>query len=352
MPSLTRTGTAAPTRGRTGASAGDPAAGTTAPHKQKPQRKLRHHGVATSRRAAWIFAPSLLVSLIFVYIFIGTTVYISLSNWKIGTTQDLSLRTPVGATYTELFAEQRFQADMRNIIVFTVLFLLLSIGGGLVWALLIHHVAAGRGFFRTVFLLPYALSFIVTGVAWRWIFAPSTGVNEILRAIGIENPPGWTTDTTILGALNEPGADLKIQLGIPIALLPIIFAAGWQLTGFAMAMYLSGLAAIPEEHLEAASVDGASTWQRLRYIVIPQLWPATITCFVLLLHVALKIFDLVVAMSGSGPGFVTDVPGIYIYNYLSSRYDKASAMAIVLLVLTLCVIVPYLIRGYRREKQS
>jgi glucose/mannose transport system permease protein len=238
--------------------------------------------------------------------------------------------------------------------VFTVIFLVLAILGGLVAALFIHHVAVGKGLFRTVFLLPYALSFIVTGVAWRWIFSPSTGVNEILRNMGIENPPGWTTDPTILGALNDPsGTDfLKVQLGIPVALLPIIFAAAWQLVGFAMAMYLAGLASIPEEHLEAANVDGANLWQRLRYIVLPQLWPSTITCFVLLLHVALKIFDLVVAMSGSGPGFVTDVPGIYIYNYLTSRYDKASAMAIILLLLTLVVIVPYLVRGYRKERKA
>lgn len=340
-------GTAAPQRGRA------PGPPIQPGRAAKTPRKLRHHGVATSRRAALAFAPTMLLSAIFVYVFIGTTVYISLSNWKIGTSPDLTLRQPPGATYGELIQEQRFQADMRNIVVFTVLFLVLAVAGGLVWALLIHHVALGRGLFRTVFLLPYALSFIVTGVAWRWIFAPSTGVNEILRAIGIENPPGWTTDTTILFALNElDGGSLKVQLGIPVALLPIVFAAAWQLMGFAMAMYLAGLAAIPEEHLEAAAVDGATTWQRIRHIVLPQLWPATVTCLVLLLHVALKIFDLVVSMSGSGPGFVTDVPGIYIYNYLTSRYDKASAMAIVLLVLTLCVIVPYLIRGYRRERQS
>jgi glucose/mannose transport system permease protein len=221
-------------------------------------------------------------------------------------------------------------------------------------ALFIHHVAIGRSLFRTVFLLPYALSFIVTGVVWRWIFAPSTGINVFLKAIGIQNPPGWTTDPGIVGAINsiDIGSPLKIQLGIPVALLPIIFAAAWQLVGFAMAMYLAGLASIPEEHLEAASVDGANAWQRLRHIVLPQLWPSTITCFVLLLHVALKIFDLVVAMSGSGPGFVTDVPGIYIYNYLTSRYDKASAMALILLGLTLLVVVPYLMRGYRRERKA
>ena len=312
------------------------------------------HGVKTSRRARLIFVPSLLVSFLFVYVFIGITGYISLSNWKVGTSPDLSLRQPFGATYGEIVGEQRFQADYRNVIIFTVVFLVLAIVGGLVAALFIHHVAIGRSLFRTVFLLPYALSFIVTGVVWRWIFAPSTGINVFLKAVGIQNPPGWTTDPSIVGAVNsiDIGSPLKIQLGIPIALMPIIFAAAWQLVGFAMAMYLAGLASIPEEHLEAASVDGANAWQRLRHIVLPQLWPSTITCFVLLLHVALKIFDLVVAMSGSGPGFVTDVPGIYIYNYLTSRYDKASAMALILLGLTLLVVVPYLIRGYRRERKA
>jgi glucose/mannose transport system permease protein len=326
---------------------------TTSTAARRRVRTPTPHLVKTHRRAAALFAPSMLLSFLFVYVFIGTTIFISLSTWKIPSTQDVGIREPVGGTYLELVQEQRFQADYRNVVVFTVLFLLLAVLGGLGAALLIHHVAIGRSLFRTIFLMPYALSFIVTGVVWRWIFQPTTGVNEILRAIGIENPPGWTTDTTILGALNQPsGLDfIKVQFGIPVALLPIIFAAAWQLVGFAMALYLAGLGGIPEEHLEAASVDGANTWQRLRYVVLPQLWPSTVTCLVLLLHVALKIFDLVVAMAGSGPGFVTDVPGIYIYNYFISRYDKASAMSIVLLGLTLLVVVPYLIRGYRRERK-
>ncbi|GAP55557.1 probable ABC transporter permease protein YurN [Arthrobacter sp. Hiyo6] len=220
-----------------------------APASPTPRsRKQVPHTLKTSRRAAWIFAPSLLVSFVFVYVFIGITAYISLSNWKIGTSPDLAVRQPLGGTYGEIVQEQRFQADIRNVVIFTIVFLLLAILGGLVSALFIHHVAVGKGLFRTVFLLPYALSFIVTGVAWRWIFAPSTGVNEILRSIGIQNPPGWTTDPTILGALNNPsGTDfLKVQFGVPVALLPIIFAAAWQLVGFAMAMYLAGLAPSPK----------------------------------------------------------------------------------------------------------
>jgi glucose/mannose transport system permease protein len=289
---------------------------------------------------------------VFVYVFLGITVYISLSNWRISTNPDLSIRHPLGATYAELFGEGRFQADLRNVVVFTVLFLVAAVGLGFLAALLEHHVVVAKGFFRTVILLPYALSFIVTGVIWRWIMAPSTGINVILKHLGIHNPPGWTTDTTILGALNHPGNTLQIALGIPVAILPLVFAAAWQLLGFAMAMYLAGLASIPEEIEEAASVDGANVWQRLRLVTMPQLWPSTVTCLVILLHVALKIFDLVVAMAGPGAGFVTDVPGLYIYNYLTSRYDKASAAGIVLLVMTLVVIVPYLARSYRRERRG
>jgi len=237
-------------------------------------------------------------------------------------------------------------------VVFTVGFLAIALLGGLVLALLVHHVTVGKGLFRSVFLLPYALSFIVTGVAFRWIFNPDQGINVVLRAIGIDNPPGWTTDPTVLAGINAPGETLKIVLGVPVALIPIIIAAAWQLAGFAMAMYLSGLAGIPEEQIEAASMDGASTWRQLRYVVLPQLWPVTVTCFVILLHVSLKIFDLVVAMSGSGPAFVTDVPGIYVFDMMTKggRYDKGSAAALVLLAMACIVVVPYLARSYRRER--
>jgi glucose/mannose transport system permease protein len=315
-------------------------------------RKRRKPGGSRFPAAPWVLLPSVVLIFIFVYGFIAFSGWISVSNWNRPTRTDLTIRSPFGATYAEMFGEQRFQADLRNVFVFTIGFLVLALLGGLVLALLVHHVTVGQGLFRSVFLLPYALSFIVTGVAFRWIFNPDQGMNVVLRAIGIENPPGWTTDPTILLGINDPGETLKIVLGVPVALIPIIIAAAWQLMGFAMAMYLSGLAGIPEEQLEAADVDGASTWQRLRLVVLPQLWPVTVTCFVILLHVSLKIFDLVVAMSGSGPAFVTDVPGIYIFDMMTKggRYDKGSAAALVLLVLACIVIVPYLARNYRRER--
>lgn len=324
----------------------DPPATTATP------RRHRKPGGSRFRAAPWVLLPSLVLTFVFVYGFIAFSGWISVSNWNRPTREDLTLRQPFGATYAEMFAEQRFQADLRNVVVFTTGFLVVALLGGLVLALLVHHVTVAKGLFRSVFLLPYALSFIVTGVAFRWIFNPEQGVNVVLRAIGIENPPGWTTDPTILGGLNEPGETLKVVLGVPVALIPIILAAAWQLAGFAMAMYLAGLAGIPEEQIEAANVDGAGTLRTLWHVVLPQLWPVTVTCFVILLHVSLKIFDLVVAMSGSGPAFVTDVPGIYVFDMMTKggRYDKGSAAALVLLVLACVVIVPYLARSYRREK--
>jgi len=320
---------------------------------QKPRRGLLGRGGSRFAAAPWVLLPSVVLIFIFVYGFIAFSGWISVSLWGRPTRRDLSLRQPFGATYGEMFAEQRFQADLRNVIVFTVGFLLLALLGGLVLALLVHHVTVAKGLFRSVFLLPYALSFIVTGVAFRWIFNPDQGINVILRAIGIENPPGWTTDPTILAGLNTPNDTLKIVLGVPVAMIPIIIAASWQLMGFSMAMYLSGLAGIPEEQLEAASVDGATTYQRLRHVVIPQLWPVTVTCFVILLHVSLKIFDMVVAMSGSGPAFVTDVPGIYVFDMMTkgARYDKGTAAALVLLAMACLVVVPYLARSYRSERR-
>ena len=301
-------------------------------------------------------APSIILTFIFVYGFIAFSGLISLSMWKRPTRRDLTLRSPFGETYVEMFKEQRFQASMRNIVVFTMLFLIATVVGGLIMALLVHHLVVGKGLFRTVFLLPYALSFIVTGVAFRWIFNPNTGINVWLKNLGIDNPPQWSTDTTVILAIHRPSGEgfWQVDLGIPVALLPIVVAAAWQLSGFAMAMYLAGLAGIPEEELEASSMDGASWFQQLRYIVLPQLWPVTVTCLILLLHTALKIFDLVVAMSGSGPGFVTDVPGIYVYDMMgkANRYDKGTAAAIVLLITACIFVVPYLIRVYRKERKG
>jgi glucose/mannose transport system permease protein len=200
---------------------------------------------------------------------------------------------------------------------------------------------------------------VVTGVAWRWIFNPQTGLNVLVDVLGINwvldklgmGPfaPAWITDPRVIGDLAAviplPDA-IKAQLGFPMAMLPVIIAAVWQLSGFAMAMYLSGLAAVSDEVREAASLDGASTFQLYRDIIVPLLKPITISTMIILGHVSLKIFDLVFAMSGRGPGYATEVPGIFMFDktFKVLEYNTGAAASVVMLFLVSLVIVPYLAR--------
>jgi glucose/mannose transport system permease protein len=235
--------------------------------------------------------------------------------------------------------------------------------------LLLDRKLIGYTIFRNVFLFPYALSFIVTGVAWRWIFNPEKGVNVLFDTLGINKliehfggpplHPGWVTDTTILFSLNSwlgtifpPLKTLSIQLGIPMALIPVVIAAGWQLTGFAMSMYIAGLATVPHELREAARIDGASELQVYTKVVIPQLNPVTVSTAIILGHVSLKIFDLIFAMAGgAGPGFVTDVPGIFVFDYTfkATRYNLGAAASVIMLLLVCLIIVPYLWTNLRKR---
>jgi glucose/mannose transport system permease protein len=283
-----------------------------------------------------LLSPSLIAILIFVYGFIATTLYISLSNWRT-LKIDLSIRQPLLATYAEMFAMPRWQADMRNTLVFTVLFLALSVGSGLLLAILLDQNLPAGWLFRNAFLFPYALSFIVTGVAWRWIFNPETGINLLLRAVGLGAlQPLWLTDA-------------RVVLGVPLALIPVVIAASWQLSGFAMAMYLAGLGTISSEVREAAAMDGATNGQIYRHVIIPMLAPITVSNLIILGHVSLKIFDLIFAMSGVGPGFATDVPGIFVFEqtFKATRYNLGAAASMVMLLLVSVIIVPYLARNLK-----
>ena len=309
-----------------------------------------------------LLAPSVVAIFVFVYGFIGITFWVSLSNWKTPK-QNLSLRRPVGATYGDLFGMSRFQMDLRNTFVFTVLFLLMAVAAGMALAILLDRHVLGSSVFRSIFLFPYALAFITTGVVWSWIFNPETGVNLLFDALGVNRvlasfgmgplKPGWITDPTVawqlngvIGAVYPPANEWSLKLGIPVALIPVVIAATWQLSGFAMAMFLAGMGTIGNEVREAAALDGATGFQLYKSVVIPLLKPTIVSVLIILGHVSLKIFDLIFAMSGKGPGFATDVPGIFVYEMLfrAQRYNLGAAAAVVMLVLVSLVIVPYLKR--------
>lgn len=287
--------------------------------------------------------PSFLAVAIFVYGFIGWTGAVSFTEWN---TLVPNWSWAGLKNYLYLFNDLRFQADLRNTLVFTVFFILLSAGLGLLLAVLLDRRIRAEGWFRNIFIFPMALSFIVTGVVWQWIFNPSTGINLLLKEWGLERLPQWYVDTRVI-----PGVEWgQISFGIPLALIAVVIAAVWQLSGFAMAMYLAGLRAIPEEIREAARVDGANEWQVFRKVILPQLRPITLSAIIILGHISLKIFDLIYAMTGPGAMFVTDMPGVYMFEttFRGNHYAQGAAIAVIMLILVCALIIPYLWSNLRR----
>jgi len=333
-------------------------------------KSSRRHRKQVPRGLLWLL-PSFLIVCVFVYVFIGYSVAVSISsNWR-AAKPDLTPTDPWYANYETLANSGRFQADVRNNLVFAFFFLILAVGLGFLFAVLVHNALRARGFFRSIFMLPYALSFIVTGVVWRWLFNPEAGLNLILansglsaayeRITGSPLHPDWTSSPTVVGDLSGilnnvlPGSDfIQVKLGIPLALLAVVLAASWQLMGFSMAMFLAGLASVPHEILEAAQLDGATGLRYYRSIVMPLMKPFAVTVLVILTHVAFKMFDLIYAMSGSGVGFATDMPGIFVYEtiYKALQPNIGAAAAIVMLVMVCIVVVPYLVRTGRRDSDD
>ncbi|AGK52834.1 carbohydrate ABC transporter permease [Bacillus sp. 1NLA3E] len=305
-----------------------------------PQKKRK---LSLDQALAFVFIlPSIILIAIFVYGFIGWTGYVSLSNWN-SLVPDFSFAG--FKNYLYLFQDFRFQADLRNTLIFTILFIGTVIVVGQLLAILLDQKIRAESLFRNIFFFPMALSFVVTGVVWQWILNPSTGVNLFLSKFGLDSR--WYTDTTILAGLKWG----KIEFGIPVAIIAVVIAAVWQMTGFSVAMYLAGLRGIPDEVREAARMDGASEFQIYRKIIFPLLRPITVSVIIIMAHISLKIFDLIYAMTGPGANFVTDVPGVYMFEttFRGNYYANGAAIAIIMLLSVAIFIVPYLISSRKGE---
>jgi len=283
-----------------------------------------------------LILPSALAIFVFVYGFIAFTLLASFINWK-----KLKIDfTFVGFdNYIRLFNNERFIIDLQNTLTFTVLFLISTIVIGFLLAVALDQNLKGESIYRNIYLFPMALSFIVTGVVWRWLLAPGNadtgalGVNLILEKIGLgflKN--GWYTD---------PAIGIKA----------VVIAAVWQYAGYVMALYLAGIRGIPVEITEAARVDGATEFNVYRYIILPMVRPITLSAMIILGHISLKIFDLVVSMTGPGTGFSTDVPALFMYDttFRGNRFSEGSAIAIVLLIFVAMLVIPYLVNNSRTE---
>lgn len=318
--------------------------------------------------AIGLISPSVLAIAVFVYGFIGFTAFSSLTRWD-SLTPDFTL---VGLrNYARLFTIDRFLSDLRNTVTFTALFLAACLAIGLGLAILLDQGVKGEAIFRTIFLFPMAISYIVTGVVWRWLLNPGTiqtgssGINLLFERLGLgflKSP--WFTDPTIIhippdswagawltqagfGALASP------RVGISVAMISVVLAATWQMSGYTMALYLAGLRGVPDELREAARVDGATELQVYRYVVLPILRPITLSAVIILGHISLKIFDLVVSMTGPGPAFATDVPAFFMFDttFRGNNFAQGAAIATMLLFTVALLIVPYLVYTTRTEAE-
>ncbi|WP_156173087.1 carbohydrate ABC transporter permease [Kosmotoga pacifica] len=293
-----------------------------------------------------ILLPTLVSLGVFVYVFIGWTVGVSFSNWNSFSKLIKGEYIFTGLrNYMRLFEDPRFQTDLWNTLFFTLFFIAGCLSLGIILAVLIDKGLKGSRVFQSIFLFPMAISFVVTGTVWSWIFAPGIlpkfpqGMNLLFKLMGLQALQWrWYTSTTSILHFN-------------LALIPVIIAAIWQLSGYTMAMYLAGLRGIDQALIEAAKVDGATDRQIFWRIKFPILRPITLSAMIILGHISLKIFDLVYSMTGSGPNNVTDVPAIYMFEttFRANRYATGSAIAIIMLVMVAVVIVPYLVTSIKKE---
>jgi len=280
-----------------------------------------------------LVSPSILAVAIFIYGFIGWTVRVSLSKWK-GLNPDYSWN---GLTnYINLFSDPRFAVDVRNTVIFTVVFVIGSILLGFFLAILLDQGLKGEGFFRSLFLFPMAISYIVTGVVWRWLMNPATGSRtsglnllfSYLHLNFLQN--AWHTTPTW-------------------GIAAVALAAIWQMSGYTMALYLAGLRAIPHELREAAQIDGANEVQIYRFVILPLLTPITLSALIILGHMSLKVFDLIIAIAGKQ--LPLDVPAIYMWQttFDGLFYGRGAAISILLLLSVAILIIPYIIYTLRTE---
>jgi glucose/mannose transport system permease protein len=283
-----------------------------------------------------LIAPSILAVFIFIYVFIGWSVRVSLSKWK-GLSADYTWNGI--KNYTDLFADPRFHVDIRNTLIFTGVFVIGSILLGFFLAVLLDQGLKGEGFFRSLFLFPMAISYIVTGVVWRWLMNPATGsrtsgLNLLFSYLHLDflQNPWHTTPTWGIAA--------------------IALAAIWQMSGYTMALYLAGLRSIPIELREAAQIDGASELQIYRHIMLPLLSPVTLSALIILGHMSLKVFDLIIAVAGKQ--LPLDVPAIYMWQttFDGLFYGRGAAIGILLLISVAVLIIPYIRYTLKTETQS
>lgn len=278
-----------------------------------------------------VVSPLFALSLFFVYGFIAWTLYISFT--KSGVMPNYTFEGL--SQYERLWATPRWYVALGNMFVFSVLFIAISLAIGIFLAILLDQRVRIEGVIRTIYLYPMALSFIVTGTVWKWILNPGLGIQHFVRKAGFE-------DFTFDWLVNSD-----------YAIYTIVIAAVWQSSGYAMALFLAGLRSVDDEILKAAAIDGAGAFRTYFSVVLPIMRPVFLSTVIILAHLAIKSFDLVIALTGGGPGYATDMPATFMYSFAFQRSELgvAAASAVMMLATVIAIVVPYLYSELRGTKQ-
>ena len=276
-----------------------------------------------------VISPSFAVILWFVYGFVLWTFYISLTKSKMlpryefwGIDQ-----------HFRLWSSPRWFNAVENLLIFTVLFVAICLLIGIILSILLDQKIRAEGFLRTVYLYPMALSFIVTGTAWKWMLNPSMGIEKVFTDWGFTN---FTFDWLV---------------NREMSIYTIVIAAVWQSSGFIMALFLAGLRSVDDEIVKAAKIDGASLYSIYITIILPMMRPVFMSSIVILLHISIKSYDLVIALTAGGPGISSDMPAVFMTQmaFHRSEIGLASASAVMMFLTVLAIVVPYLYSELRRQ---
>ncbi|UWU25121.1 sugar ABC transporter permease (plasmid) [Rhizobium sp. CB3060] len=293
-------------------------AGTTA------TRKKRHLSAYVA------LFPAFIIVLLAYVVTVIWNIWISFTDSKV-----LPVNIFVGTKqYERLFTTARWILSLQNVVLFGILFIAGCLILGFLLAVALDQKVRFENTFRTIFLYPFAMSFIVTGLVWQWIMNPTLGLQKVADAIGFT----WIR------------FDWIVQSNL--ALYVIVLAGIWQSSGLVMAIMLAGLRGVDRELWKATRIDGIPAWRVYLHIVIPILRPTIITASVLLAIAVVRVYELVLATTGGGPGISTEVPGKFIMDYLFGRGNigLATGASTVMFITVVILVTPWLYYEYFREK--
>ena len=238
--------------------------------------------------------------------------------------------------YERLFANPRWEVALNNLWIFGFLFIAISLLLGLLLAIFLDQKIRGEGAIRTIYLYPMAVSFIVTGTAWKWILNPGLGLEKLVRDLGFAT------------------FEFRWLVEQEMAIYTIVIAAVWQSSGFVMAMFLAGLRGVDDNLIKAAQIDGASPVRAYWHVILPIMRPVFFSSIVITAHIAIKSFDLVQALTGGGPGYASDLPANFMYTFAFNRAEMGlgAASAMIMLFGVLAILVPYLYSELRGQKNA